>query len=72
MLETLREISDPNAPPPPAASAQAVSMSQSEKENSVVGFRLQKKLPQFRSLAMWTYCSPGMFQRRDQRRHNQE
>jgi lysophosphatidate acyltransferase len=37
MLETLREISDPNAPPPPAASAQAVSMAQSEKENLVVG-----------------------------------
>ena len=37
MLETLREISDPNAPPPPGAPAQAVSMSQSEKENPVVG-----------------------------------
>ena len=36
MLEVLREISDPNAPPPPVAPAQAVSMSQSEKENPVV------------------------------------
>jgi lysophosphatidate acyltransferase len=32
MLEALREISDPNAPPPPATSAQAFSMSQTEKE----------------------------------------
>jgi len=37
MLETLREISDPNAPPPPVAPAQAVSMSPSEKEKPVVG-----------------------------------
>jgi lysophosphatidate acyltransferase len=37
MLETLREISDPNAPPPPVAPAQAVYMSQSEKEKAVVG-----------------------------------
>jgi lysophosphatidate acyltransferase len=36
MLEALREISDPNAPPPPVAPAQAASMSQSEKEENPV------------------------------------
>ena len=37
MLEVLREISDPNAPPPPVAPAEAFFVSQSEKENPVVG-----------------------------------
>lgn len=33
MLQALREISDPNAPPPPAASAEAIiSMPQTEKQ----------------------------------------
>jgi len=36
MLEALREISDPNAPPPPVAPAQTISKSQSEKENPAV------------------------------------
>jgi len=43
MLEVLREISDPNAPPPPVAPAQAVSMSQSEKENPVVAVPTPKE-----------------------------
>ena len=35
MLQVLREISDPNAPPPPAIPAETFSVSRTEKDTSV-------------------------------------
>ena len=62
MLQVLREISDPNAPPPPAPSVETVSVSQTEKdipadvpptlkEATPVPFTSDKTVPQPRDVS---------------------
>jgi lysophosphatidate acyltransferase len=43
MLQALREISDPNAPPPPTISAESFSVSRTEKDSPVEAPSIRKE-----------------------------